>query len=127
MKKIILIMSLLVSTLFADIRWVDMFDAYDVAKSENKIVMIMLSREGCPGCEYMTDIVFENSDVMKKFNKSFIAVHLDIQTDFIPDYLNYFATPTLYFLTDEKKVLKKLVGAQKIKQFLETLDNLATK
>ena len=127
MKKIILMGALLVSSLFADIRWVDMFDAYDTAKSEHKTVMVMLSQEGCPGCEYMKDIVFEDKSVSAKFNKNFLAVHLDIHNDFIPDYLTYFATPTLYFLTEDKKVLKKIVGAQKVKKFLKTLDSLERK
>lgn len=127
MKKFLLIIAFLITNLSADIRWVDMFDAYDIAKSEHKTVMIMLSREGCPGCEYMTDIVFENKEVMEKFNKNFIAVHLDIKRDFIPDYLSYFATPTLFFLTADQKILKKSVGAQKMKKFIETLDSLERK
>lgn len=127
MKKIILLITLLFSVVSADIRWVDIFDAYDVAKSEKKIVMIMLSRKGCPGCEYMTDIVFENKKVMAAFKKNFLAVHLDIYEDFIPENLTYFATPTFYFLDADEKILKNFVGAKKAKDFIKVLKELETK
>lgn len=127
MKKTIILISLLFTTLFADIKWVDMFDAYDTAKSENKVVMVMLSREGCPGCEYMTDVVFQNKEVMNIFNKNFLGVHLDIHHDFIPDKFTYFATPTFYFVNSNEKILKSFVGAKKSKEFIEILKILQFK
>ena len=54
MKKIVLIIAFLVTSVFADINWVeDIDDAYDKAAKENKNVMVMLSRKGCPACKYM--------------------------------------------------------------------------
>jgi len=127
MKKIIILMTLLVTIVSADIKWIDMFDAYDVAKKENKTLMVMLSQKGCPGCEYMTDIVFEDKAVMSEFNKNFLGVHLDVHEDFIPDKFKYFATPTFYFVNANEKILKTFVGAKKSKAFIKVLKELETK
>ena len=46
--------------------------------------MVMLSKEGCPACEYMEDVVFAEQAVEDTINKNFIPVHLDIHKDKIP-------------------------------------------
>lgn len=89
MKKIFVIVILLSLTpLFANIKWAEgIEDAYEIAFKENKKVMVMLSKKGCPACEYMEGIVFEDKNFMSFFNKDFIAVQIDIDEDFIPEGL----------------------------------------
>ena len=65
MKKIVLLLVFLISSLVAEPKLTDIFDAYDDASSQNKNVIIMLSMEGCSVCEYMKDIVFEDKKVEK--------------------------------------------------------------
>lgn len=127
MKKIFLILAILVTSLFAQTQWSDIFDAYDDAKSQNKTVMVMLTMEGCPGCEYMKSVVFENSDVAKILKKDFIAVEIDVRADFVPEELEYFATPTFYFLDADEKILKRLDGGENAKDFLATLKEMKKK
>ncbi|MEA3371237.1 MAG: thioredoxin family protein [Campylobacterota bacterium] len=123
MKKIVFITLFLITSAFADINWVeDVDDAYEIALKENKTVMVMLSRKDCPACEYMEGIVFENKNFMSFFDKNFIAVHVDIHEDFVPEGLEYFATPTFYFLDSNEKVLHKIVGGQNYKDFREELE-----
>lgn len=123
MKKIVFIILFLITSAFADINWVeDVDDAYEIALKENKTVMVMLSRKDCPACEYMEGIVFENKNFMSFFDKNFIAVHVDIHEDFVPEGLEYFATPTFYFLDSNEKVLHKIVGGQNYKDFREELE-----
>jgi len=124
MKKILLVLALLVSTIYAEVKYTDIFDAYDVAEKENKTVMIMLSQEGCPGCEYMENVVFNNTNITKILNKNFVVVHVDVYKDGAPDGLDFFATPTFYFLDADEKVLKRLNGGQNAKDFEETLKKL---
>ena len=127
MKKILLLITLLLSSLIADVKYTDLFDAYDNAKAQHKTVMLMLSQKGCPGCAYMEDVVFNNTDVAKKLKEDYIVVHLDVHEDSIPDGIEYFATPTFYFLDADKKVLKRLNGGENAKEFSETLSALKAK
>jgi thioredoxin-related protein len=124
MKKILLILALLVSSVFAEVKYVDIFDAYDIAQKENKTVMVMLSQEGCPGCQYMENVVFNNTNISKILNEDFIVVYIDVYKEGAPDGLDFFATPTFYFLDADEKVLKRLNGGQNAKDFGETLEKV---
>lgn len=126
MKKILFITVFLITSVFADINWAeDIEDAYDIALKDNKTVMVMLSRKGCPACEYMRGIVFEDKNFMSFFNKYFIAVHVDIHEDFVPEGLEYFATPTFYFLNADEKILHRVDGAHNHKEFREELEEIS--
>ena len=123
MKKTLLIIAFLITSVFADINWItDIDDAYEIAAKENKKVMVMLSREGCPACAYMKDIVFQDKNFVKRFNKELVAVHVDIHKDFMPDGLEFFATPTFYFLDANEKKLHRINGAHNSKEFSEELE-----
>jgi len=123
MIKIVLIIAFLITSAFGDINWVeDIDDAYEIAAKENKNVMVMLSRTGCPACAYMKDIVFQDKNFVKRFNKGLIAVHIDIHKDFMPDGLEFFATPTFYFLDANEKKLHRINGAHNSKEFSEELE-----
>lgn len=117
MKKVLLLITILVSSLFAEIEWMKYDDALEKSKKENKIVMIMLSREGCPACDYMKDIVFENDDVLDEFNKDFIGVHLDIHEDYIPEEFSYIGTPTFHFINKHERKLDRIDGGVNSKDF----------
>jgi|FLOH01.1.fsa_nt_gi thiol-disulfide isomerase/thioredoxin len=124
MKKILLTLLFLTSSLFAELNWVEnLEDAYDVAEKENKIVFVILSQRGCPACKYMKDIVLEDANVIEELNKDFVAVYLDIHHDDVPLELEHFVTPTLYFLDSNEKILHRTNGYENIKEFLEDLDS----
>jgi thioredoxin-related protein len=122
-KKIVLIIAFLITSAFGDINWAeDIEDAYEIAAKNNKKVMVMFSRKGCSACEYMKDIVFKDKKFVNFFNKDFIAVHIDIHKDFLPEGLEYFATPTFYFLDSNEKVLYRINGAHNSKEFTEEFE-----
>ena len=121
MKRIVLVLVLLMSSLFADLKWVDYDDAIEMAEKNNKTVMVMLSREGCPACEYMKDIVFKYDDILKVMDESFIAVHVDIHQDFMPEGLTYVGTPTFHFLDKSEKKLYRVDGGKNGKDFMNIL------
>ena len=125
LKKIFLTLTLLSTLLFSgEIKWVDYDDAIEMAEKNNKIVMVMLSREGCMGCEYMEDVVFKNDRVLKMLTKDFIPVHVDIQQDFVPDGMSYIGTPTFHFVDKNEKIIDTLVGGKNAKDFMEKLNTL---
>ena len=123
MKKIILIMFFVSSSLFAQLNWMNnVYDAYERAEKEKKMVFVIISLKGCSSCAYMYDVVFKNQNVIKALEKDFVAVHLDILEDFVPLELEHFVTPTLYFLDSNEKVLHRINGYKNEKDFLDTLE-----
>ena len=124
MKKL-LIIAFLATSLLAQMNWIDdLEDAYDNAEANNKIIMVMLSQKGCPPCKYMKTIVFKNDNVIKEFNKSFLAVELDIHEDSVPLELVNFGTPTFYFLNADEEILDRFVGYKNEKDLLDELQKV---
>lgn len=122
MGKIILALTLLASLASAELKWASSYDAaLTQAKKEKKKVMVMLSRENCPACEYMSDIVFEENAVINEVHKNFIPVHIDIHNDFIPEGLGYMGTPTFHFLDANGKKIGRYDGAANIPSFIGIL------
>ena len=125
MKKILIIMLFLATSLFAQMNWIgDLEDAYDKAEANHKIILVMLSQKGCPPCKYMKTIVFKDDKVIKEFNKNFIAVELDIHEDSVPLELVNFGTPTFYFLNADEEILDRFVGYKNQKDFLAVLQEV---
>lgn len=125
MTKALLTVSLIVSCALAEIKWVSTYDAaLNKAAIEKKNVMVMLSKENCPACEYMNDIVFEEQVVEDTLNKNFIPVHLDIHKDKIPSVLGYIGTPTFHFLNAKGEKLKRHDGAANIPTFMGILNSV---
>jgi thioredoxin-related protein len=125
MNKIIVGLSIIATCAFAEIHWAQSYDAaLEKAAKEKKIVMVMLSKEECPACEYMNDVVFEEQVVEDTINKNFVPVHLDIHKDKIPDQLGYIGTPTFHFLNSKGAKLSRYDGAANIPTFLSVLNNV---
>jgi thioredoxin-related protein len=122
MKKIVLSLLFIVSCAFAELKWAPSYNAaLAQAKKENKNVMVMLSREDCPACEYMSDTVFEEKAVADAIEKGFVPVHIDIHNDSIPSGLGYIGTPTFHFLDANGKKIGRQDGAANIPTFMGIL------
>lgn len=125
MEKIFLALSILASCAFAELKWAPSYDAaLTQAAKEKKKVMVMLSREECPACEYMEDIVFEEKAVANEIHNNFVPVHLDIHKDFIPDGLGYIGTPTFHFLNASGKKIGRHDGGANIPSFMGILGKM---
>ena len=75
----------------------------------------MLSQDNCKACWYMENIVFEDEVLIENIEKEYVMLYLDVHDDDIHG-LDYSGTPTLYFLTSDDKVLKRLNGVYNIKE-----------
>jgi len=125
MNKIVLGLALVASTLFADIKWAKSYEqALSRAAKEKKNVMVMLAQEGCPPCEYMKEIVFEESAIQDVINEKFVSVHFDVKKDKLPAGLRYIGTPTFHFLNAKGVKLKTHVGGANIPEFLAILNSV---
>ena len=124
MKNIFVILVLLSVALFGEVKFTDIFDAYDEAKAQNKLVLIMLAQEGCGGCEYMRNVVYNNEDVSRYISENYIAVFIDIYAEPVPEELEHFATPTFYFLDADENILERINGGENAKDFLKSLQSV---
>jgi thioredoxin-related protein len=125
MSKIILALLLMTSCAMAELKWAPSYDAALVqAVKEKKKVMVMLSREECPACEYMEEIVFEEKAVSTEIHKNFVPVHIDIHKDFIPEGLGYIGTPTFHFLDAKGKKIGRHDGGANIPTFMGILGKM---
>jgi len=128
MKRVLFTLVIFATSLIADVKFTHIFDIYDIAKEENKLVIIMLSREGCPGCEHMQDVVLKDIGVSEFISKNYIIANMDVYEEAVPEELEYFGTPTFYFLDAEENILKRVNGGENAKKFLQTLKEVqATK
>ena len=118
MRRVVALLVATASLLMAELDWADNYDAaLETASREGKLVMVMLSSEGCPACEYMKDIVFDDDDLVDELHMGFVPVQLDIHNDMIPSGLGYIGTPTFHFLTADEKKIGRLDGGANIMDF----------
>jgi len=127
MNKILFLVVVCSMTLFGDIKWSENYvQGMKEASESGKIMMVMLSKEDCPACWYMENVVFENEAVMKRINANFINVHLDIHKDNL-EGLDFIGTPTIYFLDARGQKISRIDGAANVKDFTSALNALELK
>lgn len=125
MNKVLISLALITLCAYAQINWVASYNTALVkAAKEKKNVMVMLSKEGCPACEYMEDVVFAEQAVEDTLNKNFIPVHLDIHNDKVPPELGYIGTPTFHFVNAKGEKLKRHDGAANIPTFMGIINSV---
>ena len=107
-----------------DLSWAKNYDeAKKQALSQGKLVMVVLTQEGCDMCEYMKSVVFKNPDVMMVVESRFVPVEIDISKGKAP--FKAYGTPTIYFANGKgEKVGRQIVGAAKPEVFTETIKKI---
>lgn len=122
MKKIVLMLLLSLSSLFA-VNFVDDFDkGMELAKKDNKKVLLFYTQVGCPACEYMEDVVFTNETVSNYLDTYYIVIHLDVYKQGMQKGYKAYGTPTMYFLDkDGNEITKKVVGGLSVTDFLSKI------
>jgi thioredoxin-related protein len=136
MKKILMVMVIGVVSLFALGQEVHNFTyersyytALNKAKDQNKILMVMVAKKGCPTCAYMKDIVFEREKVLNYLNNNFVTLILDIKGRYYPKRFISHRAPTFFFINpkDESEIREKKVGGSRPWKFLEELQEVKAK
>lgn len=126
MKKILLALLLISSSLFAELDWAPSYEqGLAQAKKEHKIVMLMFSKKTCKMCNVMKKSVYENDEVAEYVKNFFIPVEIDIELH--PDKYGFsvFGTPTYYFLdSNGKQIGRMMVGGATTEGFLQKLKDV---
>ena len=114
------------------IAWMtDLEKAFEMAKAEDKPLMIDFMAEWCPTCQKMDATTFKSADVIEK-SSQFIPVRIDVdkQGD-LADSMNCNAgkyggigIPNILFLDREGNKLKHPIGYRKTETFLSVMDSV---
>jgi len=90
-------------------------EALAQAEKEDKIVFVDAYAQWCGPCKRMAKNEFTKTEVGDFFNKNFINLKLDME---IADGMSFGAKypvsafPTLFFLTPDGEIVKKITGGQ---------------
>jgi len=100
--------------------------ALERAKKEDKLIMIKATSKHCHYCKKMDREVFIEEEIVKAFQKDFIAVSVDVGKSTLPLGLKSEMTPTFFFIDKEKKMVKRIPGSWNKEDFLEILKEAKT-
>ena len=125
--RLIFILTIFATFIFASkIEWVySLNEAINLAKKENKNIMVFVYANGCAYCEKMKNETLYNKDVARNLNKDFINVALKIDSKEIREnFPQTSVTPTIYFITPNKELLTKVIGYQTLELFFWDLGDV---
>lgn len=97
-------------------------EAIAKAKKENKMVMLVLVRDGCPWCKRMEEGTFNDSFITDE-TKNFVNALVD-KNDPMPEDFRTPVVPVVYFVNpNTKEILWDLVGYKNVGDFLEDIEH----
>lgn len=129
MKKIVFVLLLLVGISKAEINWIDYNKAFEMAKTENKLVMIYIYSPACHYCDLMEFKVFDSKRVEDILNNKFVAVKLrkcSKEGMEIRKKYGFTGTPMFYFFKSDGTFIKSVFGAWEEKDFVKILEYFYT-
>ncbi|MGA9407608.1 MAG: DUF255 domain-containing protein, partial [Bacteroidota bacterium] len=135
MRRLISTLALLLFTLSAYgtaselIRFKDTATSWESIKSiaakENKLIFIDAYTDWCIWCKVMDKETFSDTAVANFMNEKFIPVHYEMETGFgitMSAKYRVNAFPTFLIFTPDGKLVYRIVGYHKSKEFLEELN-----
>jgi len=124
MHKIILGMLLLSSTLFSLDQVKDVHTAFDIAKKENKNVMIFVEADYCSWCKKMKRRTLTEDSVVDRLSK-FVVVNVDRDdADLMTVVSHIDGVPTTLFLDKNEKLLESAVGYKTVRSLHAIIDHV---
>ena len=131
MRLKVIVALLLFSVLGFSSQWYpDFKKGVEVAKRENKLVLVYFYEEGCNYCKYMEEVVFIDPKVSTIMENVFVVVPIDVE-EIPPDLDKRFkaiGTPT-FMVYDPRgdKLIMQIFGLQESDQFYELLSSACKK
>lgn len=129
MKKLISILIFLLSGSFTQAQGIEFFkgnfeEALTRAKVENKILFVDCYASWCGPCKTMSEQVFTDLGVATYANEKFINFKLDVEAPenkaIVKEY-KISAMPTLIFLSSDKKMINRSLGAMDVNEFMRLM------
>lgn len=127
MRKIILGLLLLSSTLFS-LDWVkDIDTALTVAKKEHKTIMVFVEGEHCKWCKKMKHHTLSDDVVEKRLEKFVLAKVMrenGVAMSVLPPVRG---VPTIFFMKDNKAIIEEIIGYFDVTDFISYLNDVEKK
>lgn len=124
MKKIILILAMVASLFAADIDWPSDYNAaLAKAKTENKIVYVLLTSDNCRWCRKFENTTLQNQAVKDRLAKEFIVVHISRDRDYVPENFETTPVPRHYFVNSDGEIVYESLGHRGIECFSIFMDD----
>ncbi len=131
MKKLFLILTVFITSLFANhVFWQPDYDrALAKARDENKTLMVFLIKSNCEKCKTTVSKVFTNKPYIDKLNKHVVSVIVDLDTKHSFPREMYWSNsyPTLFFVDSKTetfihKPLSNDINEKNIKKVLSKIE-----
>ena len=125
MRKIILTLLFITTSLSAGMYWADDYKSgLKEAAQKNKNIIVYFSKEDCAPCEEMTWTISFDKNVSNYVTEHFVAIEIDIEYDKRQGFKIY-QTPTIFFLDAKaKQIGKPLTEVLGPKKFLKKLEEI---
>jgi thioredoxin-related protein len=118
MRVFLFLYMLSLSVFAADIKWLKMEDALQIAKKENKVLMVEVSAHACKYCKEMANTTFKDEKIVAKINTYFAPVIFYNDSDSVPPKFFSKGTPTFFFVDKNgKKLMPPIFGAWNVNDF----------
>ncbi len=102
----------------------DYSDALEMAKREEKPLLIYLFMLNCKTCDYMDREVFSNEKVSTYLHENYIVVKLYTNERGLPPELRVEMSPVFHFLNSQNgEMIESIIGGRNAQKFLKLLQN----
>ena len=129
MYKLLLGMFLVTGTLFAgELVWIKGINtAFEMAKKEQKTVMVLVEGENCRWCKKMKHRTLADESVQKKL-ESYITVKVMRENEnAVKDLPIIDGVPSIFFMSPKKEVIESVVGYFNVEDFLSYISDVEKK
>lgn len=102
-------------------RQVDYSQIFEIAKEENKAVLLYFHYDGCGACLKMEKTAFLDKHVADFYNSNFVSLEVNTEKGegiATNEIYNVYMHPTFLFLDENGNVLHKIVGVFNSEEFL---------
>lgn len=126
----LLVGTFFLTTLFAEeeIVWLkDINIAFEMAKKEQRTVMVLVEGENCRWCKKMKHRTLGDENVQKKLKSYIIVKVMRENEDAVKDLPIIHGVPSIFFMTPEKEVIESVVGYFNVEDFLSYISDVEKK
>ena len=128
MKKLLIVLLMFSAWLFADINWQkDIPTAIELAKKENKTIMVFVEGEHCKFCKRMKHRTLSDETVEKRL-QAFVSVKvMQENKNAVKDLPKIQGVPSIFFINTDKKLIQEIIGYFDVDDFISYIDTVEKK
>jgi Thiol:disulfide interchange protein len=124
MRKVILLLGIIPYIALG--AWYNFKEGFNIAKAQNKPLMVYFYQDKCEDCKHMEMFTLSNQNVSKFMDNHFIVSSVDLNSNLgkaLGRKLGVFGTPTSIFINPKSNtIIFKTFGDMNPKAFLKTLN-----